>query len=112
MNDVCPSGTLQIRGYYMTEANVRELQDQALGQYTRLKQNLVAAKTRMEETGHEMSNVGAELRNKSSRQWAEFSFSAYPWLNKEYLVGLAQDIMIAEREVSDAKIKAINLGNL
>jgi hypothetical protein len=94
----------------MTEANVRELQDQALGQYTRLKQNLVAAKARMEKTGKEMYRVGAELESYRVRDWAGFSFSSFPWLNQEFLNGLAQDIVTAEHEVQQAKSKAASLG--
>jgi len=103
-------GTLQSRGYHMTEENVQELQDNARGKYYRLREILALAKTRMENTGKEMSKVGSELQSKNPRDWSAFSFSSYPWLNQEYVQRLGQDIAIVEREVSEARVKAIQLG--
>jgi len=94
----------------MTEENVQELQDNARGKYYRLREILALAKTRMENTGKEMSKVGSELQSKNPRDWSAFSFSSYPWLNQEYVQRLGQDIAIVEREVSEARVKAIQLG--
>jgi len=94
----------------MTEDNVQELKDKALGQYTRLKADFAAAKARIEQTGEEMSRVGSELRTRPAQHWIGFSFSSYPWLNKDAIQKLAHDLETAEQEASQAKIKAINLG--
>ena len=94
----------------MTEENVQELQDKALGQYTRLKKNLPAARERLETVGKEMSNVGSDLRNKPVQHWIGFKFASFSWLNVSTLEQLASDIQTAENEVQQAKIKAINLG--
>jgi len=94
----------------MTEENVQESQDKALGQYTRLKANLAAAKARIEKTGSEMSAVGSDLRSKPAQHWIGFSFASFPWLNKDAIQKLAHDLETAEKEVDAARIKAINLG--
>lgn len=110
MNTEIQCDTLRSRGYHMTEENVQELQDKALGQYTRLKATLAAAKARIEKTGSEMSQVASELRSKPAQHWIGFSFANYPWLNGEAIQKLAHDLETAQKEVEDAKIKAINLG--
>ncbi len=94
----------------MTDENVQDLQDKAVGQYTRLKQALTAAKTRMAKTGKEMESVGCDLLNRRTPEWVGFVFESYPWLNHEYIKNLAQEIVTAEREVNDAKTKAVQLG--
>jgi hypothetical protein len=102
--------TLQSRGYHMTEKDVQETQDAALGQYMRLKQNAAVAETRLKEVSARMSKVASELYRRDAEELVSFTFESYAWLNPEVIRALAQDVIKAKQEAQNAREKAVQVG--
>lgn len=102
--------TLQSRGYHMTEKNVQEIQDAALGQYTRLKQTLAAAEQRLRSVTATMSAVASQLSRRDAEELVTFAFEGNDWLNVGVIQALAKDVVKAKQEMGNAREKAVNLG--
>ena len=103
-------GTLRSRGYHMTEQDIQDKQDKALGKFMRQKQILAAAETEWQETCRKIKKTGEELQLKSPEQLQGFQFSTQDWLNVEALQRRANDMIKAKQELDQAKIEATNLG--
>jgi len=102
--------TLQSRGYHMTEQNKQDLEDAALGRYTRRKQDLEAAETLLRQAGVQMSRFASELSRRSAEDLIGFKFESYSWLNPQAIKDLAQDVVRAREEVGKARDQAVHLG--
>lgn len=94
----------------MTEENVQDLQDKALGQYIRLKNNLAATKERIGNTAREMESVALDLKNKPFSHWLDSPFQKYAWLNSEGLSRILAEVLRAEKDLETARNKAVSLG--
>jgi hypothetical protein len=94
----------------MTEENVQDLQDKALGQYIRLKNNLAATKERIGGAAKEMEALALDLKNKPFSHWLDSPFHKFVWLDSEGLARLLADVLRAEKELETARNKAISLG--
>jgi hypothetical protein len=94
----------------MTEKDVQETQDAALGQYMRLKQNAAVAETRLKEVSARMSKVASELYRRDAEELVSFTFESYAWLNPEVIRALAQDVIKAKQEAQNAREKAVQVG--
>ena len=94
----------------MTEENVQDLQDRALGQYIRLKNNLAATKERIGAAAKEMESLALDLKNKPFSHWLEFTPNKYAWLDSEGLSRILAEVLRAEKDLEVARNKAISLG--
>jgi hypothetical protein len=94
----------------MTEENVQDLQDKALGQYIRLKHNLAATKERIGATAREMESLALDLKNKPFGYWLESTPQKYAWLDSEGLSRVLAEVLRAEKDLETARNKAISLG--
>jgi len=94
----------------MTEENVQEMQDKALGQYTRLKQTLAQTDARVKAISKEMREISYELESKPSSHFIGMNWESKTWLNIEAVKAALADVERARREMQTAKDKAISLG--
>jgi hypothetical protein len=103
-------GTLQSQERRMTEENVQDLQDKALGQYIRMKKNLAVTKERIGHAAKEMESLALDLKNKPFSHWLDSPFHKYVWLDSEGLSRLLAEVLRAEKDLETARSKAMSLG--
>jgi hypothetical protein len=103
-------GTLQNQEHRMTDEKVQDLQDKALGQYIRLKNNLAATKERIGNTAKEMESLALDLKNKPFSHWLDSPFKKYAWLDSDGLSRILAEVLRAEKDLETARNQAINLG--
>jgi hypothetical protein len=94
----------------MTEEKVLDLQDKALGQYIRLKNNLAATKERIGNTANEMESLALDLKNKPFSHWLDSPFHKYAWLDSDGLSRILAEVLRAEKDLETARNQAISLG--
>jgi len=94
----------------MTEKDVQDEQDAAVGQYMRLKQNLETARERIQKIAQQMHDVAKTISSKTAGELATFDFHSFVWLNPEAVKNLAEDQVRAEEEAMNAREKAMRLG--
>lgn len=93
----------------MTEKDVHETQDAALGRYMRLKRTHAIALERATVIAREMSDFSSELRG-GARKFMMPGFQMPAWINREIVAQLISDISTAETEMQKARDHAMTLG--
>lgn len=88
----------------------QDRQDQALGQYVRLRANLAAAKQRLDALGNSMRDLGGELKSQNIARLIGIAFAGHEWLNPDALRSVIQEVVTAHAKLDEARDMAINLG--
>jgi len=90
----------------MTERNLQDEKDQALGRYVRLKQAAADAVTEVNEIASQIELFADQFRIDPR----ELALESYPWLNPNGVKAAIATLDKAEHEVEEAAAKALALG--
>jgi hypothetical protein len=94
----------------VTEKNVQEIEDAALGAYVRSRKALEIAKERVNQVSAQMRQFSIELSLCSGTDLSPARIESVPWLNPTVIRDLAADVTQAETALDAARRKAVRLG--
>jgi hypothetical protein len=108
--DQISGGTLQSRGYHMTEQDVETIRAQATVAVVARQKTLHIAQSRLSDLRQEMGAVLADVRTKNEYQLVQTEFNRFDWWNSDVIKQTAQDVVTAQEELAKAIEHARKLG--